>query len=367
MLGCQYDADAKTTCWNGNAQDHYADAGQVVNYAEIHDNMTLYDKLKASVPTDDEATTVARAKLADSVVYLSEGIPAIQLGQEFLRTKSGNSDSYNAGDEVNAIDWDRTTQYAGSVDYVKGLIKLRNRIAALRQTSYDDINASVTMLQSADGVVAYQAKDSSGTYVVIFNANGKAAAIDGVEAGKYEVLAANGTVYGDDDVKSVTVRKGASYAAGALSATVLKVASADDVVPVISGVTESTTITVGSKFDPMAGVCATDDIDGDLTDKIQVKGAVNINKVGDYQLVYSVTNSRGKTTTFTRTVHVQKQAVVPSADKGDKGSDKTAAGDAKSAASATAATGASVLVFALVALAAAAAAMLFLRGKEERN
>ena len=147
----------------------------------------------------------------------------------------------------------------------------------------------------------------------------------------------------------------------------LKVASADDVVPVISGVTESTTITVGSKFDPMAGVCATDDIDGDLTDKIQVKGAVNINKVGDYQLVYSVTNSRGKTTTFTRTVHVQKQAVVPSADKGDKGSDKTAAGDAKSAASATAATGASVLVFALVALAAAAAAMLFLRGKEERN
>ena len=77
-----------------------------------------------------------------------------------------------------------------------------------------------------------------------------------------------------------------------------------------------------------------------------------------------MTNSHCKTTTFTRTLHVQKQAVVPSADKG---SDKTAAGDAKSAASATAATGASVLVFALVALAAAAAAMLFLRGKEERN
>lgn len=48
-------------------------------------------------------------------VYLSEGIPAIQLGQEFLRTKGGNDNSYNAGDEVNAIDWDRTTQYSGSV------------------------------------------------------------------------------------------------------------------------------------------------------------------------------------------------------------------------------------------------------------
>ena len=42
---------------------------------------------------------------------------------------------------------------------------------------------------------------------------------------------------------------------------------------------------------------------------------MDANKVGDYKLVYSVTNSRGKTTTFTRTVHVQKQAVTPAADK----------------------------------------------------
>lgn len=373
VLGCQYDADAITTCWNGNAQDHYADAGQVVNYAEIHDNMTLYDKLRKSVPTDDEATTEARAKLADSVVYLSEGIPAIQLGQEFLRTKGGNDNSYNAGDEVNAIDWDRTTQYSGSVDYVRGLIKLRNRIAALRQTSYNDINASVAMLKSANGVVAYQAKDSSGTYVVIFNANNDAAAIDGVEAGKYEVLAANGTVYGDDDVKSVTVRKGSAYTAGALSATVLKVASADDVVPVISGVNESTTITVGSKFDPMAGVSATDDIDGDLTDKIKVEGTVDANKVGDYKLVYSVTNSRGKTTTFTRTVHVQKQAVTPAADKNNGNANGKINGkadntkeDAEKNAAQSPATGSNVagIALAVMVLAVAAGVLIVLRRKE---
>lgn len=57
---------------------------------------------------------------------------------------------------MNAIDWDRTTQYADSVDYVKGLIKLRKQINALRLTDYNDINANVTMLKSADGVVAYQ-------------------------------------------------------------------------------------------------------------------------------------------------------------------------------------------------------------------
>ena len=44
---------------------------------------------------------------------------------------------------------------------------------------------------------------------------------------------------------------------------------------------------------------------------------MDANKVGDYKLVYSVTNSRGKTTTFTRTVHVQKQAVTPATDKNE--------------------------------------------------
>ena len=363
-LGCQYDAEAETTCWNGNAQDHYADAGQVVNYAEIHDNLTLYDKLKASVPTDDEATTVARAKLADSVVYLSEGIPAIQLGQEFLRTKGGNGNSYNAGDAANAIDWNRAAQYADSVDYVKGLIKLRKQIKALRLTNYDDINDSVTMLKSDEGVVAYQAKDSSGTYMVIFNANNEPAAVEGIGAGKYNVLAGDGTVY-DENAKDAFVRKGSTYTAGALSATVLKVASADDVVPVINGMTESTTITVGSKFDSMAGVTADDSIDGDLTDGIKVEGTVDAGKVGDYKLVYSVSNSRGKTTTFTRTVHVQKKVVVPTAEaNAASGKKNENASRAQSPA-----TGSNVmgLALAIAALVIAAGALIVSHRKEVSN
>lgn len=310
VLGCQYDENATTTCWNGNAQDHYADAGQVVNYAEIHDNMTLYDKLRKSVPTDDDATTVARAKLADSVVYLSEGIPAIQLGQEFLRTKGGDGNSYNTGDAVNAIDWDRTTQYADSVDYVKGLIKLRKQINALRLTDYNDINANVTMLKSADGVVAYQAEQSDGTYVVIFNANADKTAIEGLANGSYQVLAADGKVYSDDAIANVDLAEGASYEAGALSATVLKLDSSTkpdtDSAPVIKGLVASDSVTLGSKFDPMSGVSAWDEVDGDLTDKITVEGSVDTSKEGEYTLVYSVTNSRGKTATFTRTVTVRK-------------------------------------------------------------
>lgn len=62
------------------------------------------------------------------------------------------------------------------------------------------------MLKSDEGVVAYQAKDSSGTYMVIFNANNEPAAVEGIGAGKYNVLAGDGTVY-DENAKDAFVRK----------------------------------------------------------------------------------------------------------------------------------------------------------------
>ena len=53
----------------------------------------------------------------------------------------------------------------------------------------------------------------------------------------------------------------------------------------------------------MSGVSAWDEVDGDLTDKITVEGSVDTSKEGEYTLVYSVTNSRGK------------PAVQPASDK----------------------------------------------------
>ena len=79
---------------------------------------------------------------------------------------------------MNAIDWDRTTQYADSVDYVKGLIKLRKQINALRLTDYNDINANVTMLKSARRRRGLPGRAVRRTYVVIFNANADKTAIE---------------------------------------------------------------------------------------------------------------------------------------------------------------------------------------------
>ena len=178
VLGCnnkREGIDENGHCNNGTADTNYGGADQVVQYVEIHDNLTLYDKLVKSAPNDSEETRLARAKLADSLILLSQGIADMQFGQEFLRTKGGNGNSYNAGDAVNAIDWNRTVEQAGSVNYVKGLIALRKSIKNLHLSSYDDIAKNMTVLQQSDGVVAYQLKDGGDTYVVVFNANESAA------------------------------------------------------------------------------------------------------------------------------------------------------------------------------------------------
>jgi pullulanase len=82
----------------------------MVQYVEAHDNLTLYDKLKISMPWDDEDSRMRRHLLASSFVLLSQGIPFIHAGQEFMRTKNGLENSYNAPDSINRIDWHRRSR-----------------------------------------------------------------------------------------------------------------------------------------------------------------------------------------------------------------------------------------------------------------
>ena len=226
LLGCQFGtggktADGKNTikCWNGNAEMHFADAGQVVQYVEAHDNLSLYDKLKVSAPNDTEDVRMKRVKLANSMVLLSRGMPFIQLGQEFLRTKNGNGNSYNAGDKDNALDWNRATEKSDSVNYFRGLLKLRKSIKPLRDFDYATINKNMKMIAGTpDGVIAYTLKDGDKRYVVVFNANNAETQVK-IPAGKYVALVANGEV--NSKPKAVTVAANGKYKVAALSTAVL--------------------------------------------------------------------------------------------------------------------------------------------------
>lgn len=85
--------------------------------------------------------------------------------------------------------------------------------------------------------------------------------------------------------------------------------------PVLTGVTNKT-IKLNEKFDPKAGVTASDKEDGDLTSKIIIEGTVDTTKAGTYTLVYKVKDSKGLETNATAIITVIKES-TPSNDTYD--------------------------------------------------
>ena len=107
----------------------------VINYTSSHDNNTLWDKLEISCPYASEADRLAMNRLCAASVLLSRGTPFFLAGEEMLRTKQGDENSYKSSDDVNNIDWNSlapgSPQLAMS-EYYRGLIVLRKKNAFLR-------------------------------------------------------------------------------------------------------------------------------------------------------------------------------------------------------------------------------------------
>lgn len=79
--------------------------------------------------------------------------------------------------------------------------------------------------------------------------------------------------------------------------------------PTFSGIAD-TTLILGTAFDPLAGVSAQDEEDGDLTSHIKLSGSVDSNTVGRYTLTYQVSDSAGQTVTQARNVTVKESGGV---------------------------------------------------------
>lgn len=158
---------------------------QVVNYVEAHDNLTFFDKLSLTVKSP--RTLQSDLRFGAALVFLSQGIPFIQAGQEFARSKpllGGGFDhnSYASPDSVNCLKWDDLTQNRALVDYYRGLIEVRKKFPALRMKSAAKIRREIsfTDLDNYGFIV------NIGTLRLIVNPSAKALSAD-----------ISGTVYAD--------------------------------------------------------------------------------------------------------------------------------------------------------------------------
>lgn len=160
--------------YNDNIGDFTLNPSESINYVSCHDNLTLWDKIEKSNHYDDENTRIAMDKLCNMIVLTSQGIPFIHAGEEMLRTKKGCHNSYNAGDDINAIDWSRKAKYHDVFEYYKGLISLRRKHPAFRMKNAEDIRQNLSFIESPDGTIVFTldgrpCHDSFNKIIVIYN------------------------------------------------------------------------------------------------------------------------------------------------------------------------------------------------------
>ena len=112
---------------------------QIVSYVSAHDNFTLWDKLlcvRYERPefTASDPVALAQNRLAAGIYLTSFGLPFLQAGEEFARTKKGVGNSYHSSPALNRLDWARAGQYHALVDYYRGLLALRAAFPRLGTT-----------------------------------------------------------------------------------------------------------------------------------------------------------------------------------------------------------------------------------------
>lgn len=195
---------------------------ETINYVTAHDNLNLWDKIivaqglndtnqmlygriqdgsmkdGSSVDAAVEAAdpykgvnlndvfaneTVKRSVLANSMILTMQGIPFIHAGDEFLRSKYGDHNSYRSPDSVNMIRWENKAKFKPVADYYQGLLELRKNHPAFRINTKEALVNNLVVCRSSGNVIVYILKnhangDKWNNIVVIYNGNSTAQNID---------------------------------------------------------------------------------------------------------------------------------------------------------------------------------------------
>jgi glycogen operon protein len=161
-------ASALATRLCGSA-DLYEESGRLprhsINFITCHDGFTLWDLVSYNVkhneangennrdglnenlswncgvegPTEDPTILGLRRRQAKNLMatlLLSQGVPMLMAGDEFLRTQKGNNNAWCQDNEVSWVDWSMASANSDPVRFVQQMIALRKRHPALRRRRF---------------------------------------------------------------------------------------------------------------------------------------------------------------------------------------------------------------------------------------
>jgi isoamylase len=136
-----------------------------INFLTAHDGMTLNDLVSynhrhneanlenngdghnndlswncgAEGPTEDAAITALRVRQMRNflaTLFLSQGVPMLQAGDEFARTQRGNNNAYCQDNEISWVDWRLRASNHGLLEFVRLLAQLRRLHVELRRETF---------------------------------------------------------------------------------------------------------------------------------------------------------------------------------------------------------------------------------------
>ncbi|UOQ86189.1 type I pullulanase [Gracilibacillus salinarum] len=164
---------------------------QSVNYVECHDNLTLADFFARSNPDVSEEKQKRMHQLATGMVLLSQGVPFLHAGQEFYRSKNGNENSYNAGDEINQLDWLQRVKEDENVVWVQQLIALRNQYPHFRLGNEDKTKAFLHIIPAPLPVFAYMLIGPNEDFTIFINPTNEVKKTNLAALGRWEKIVSN--------------------------------------------------------------------------------------------------------------------------------------------------------------------------------
>jgi len=164
----------------------------IISYVSCHDNHTLWDKL--TITTKDEAERRKQNKLSAAIYMSCQGRVFIYSGEEYLRTKNGEHNTFNMPIGLNKMDWELTEKNKDMISFYKELIGLRKEMTGLCDKSYA-ARDNITTFVKEEGLLGVKVANKETSLVkpvykealIIFNANKEEKTVT-LPEGKYKLL-----------------------------------------------------------------------------------------------------------------------------------------------------------------------------------
>ena len=151
---------------------------ETINYASVHDDHCLWDKLRLSAADAPDPLRINMDKLAAGIVLTVQGVPFLHAGDEFLRSKNLVRDSFDDNDpRVNPIDWGLKSKHKEVFNFYRGMISLRKSHPAFRMPEKTSVDRSLKFIRDAPKNVVEYLIENDGSddrwrkILVVYNGN----------------------------------------------------------------------------------------------------------------------------------------------------------------------------------------------------